>query len=96
MNQNLKKYNLEKKYPNINEGDKIKFLYLKKPNPLGGFAGQDHVVSFVNKIPDEFSLGEFIDYKTQFEKSFLEPLKNILNVIGWSHEKRTTLEGLFI
>ena len=50
----------------------------------------------MNKIPDEFSLGEFIDYKTQFEKSFLEPLKNILNVIGWSHEKRTTLEGLFI
>tara|TARA_R110001592_G_scaffold346910_2_gene639793 strand:+ start:231 stop:2756 length:2526 start_codon:yes stop_codon:yes gene_type:complete len=95
-NHYLKKYNLEKKYPNINEGDKIKFLYLKKPNPLGGFAGQDHVVSFVNKIPDEFSLGEFIDYKTQFEKSFLEPLKNILNVIGWSHEKRTTLEGLFI
>jgi len=95
-NHYIKKMNLEKKYPKINEGDKIKFLYLKKPNPLGGQAGTDHVISFVSKIPKEFDLKEFYDYEIQFQKSFLDPLKNILNIIGWSHEKKTTLEGLFV
>jgi hypothetical protein len=58
--------------------------------------GTDQVVSFVNNLPTEFGLDGFIDYEKQFEKSFLDPLTNILNMIGWSHEKRTTLEGLFV
>ena len=94
-NHYIKKMNLGKKYPVIHSGDKIKFLYLNKPNPLGGQAGIDHVVSFVNKIPKEFDLGGFIDYDLQFEKSFLDPLKTILDVVGWKHEKINTLEGLF-
>jgi hypothetical protein len=95
-NNYLREFDLTKKYPLITEGDKIKFLYLKKPNPLGGQMGTDQVVSFVNNLPTEFGLDGFIDYEKQFEKSFLDPLTNILNVIGWSHEKRTTLEGLFV
>ena len=95
-NNYLREFDLTKKYPLITEGDKIKFLYLKKPNPLGGQMGTDQVVSFVNNLPTEFGLDGFIDYEKQFEKSFLDPLTNILNMIGWSHEKRTTLEGLFV
>ena len=95
-NNYLREFDLTKKYPLITEGDKIKFLYLKKPNPLGGRMGTDQVVSFVNNLPTEFGLDGFIDYEKQFEKSFLDPLTNILNMIGWSHEKRTTLEGLFV
>ena len=95
-NHYLSKMELNKKYHRINEGDKIKFIYLVKPNPLGGQAGMDHVVSFPNNIPEEFSLDGFIDYETQFQKSFLDPLKTILDSVGWKHEKINTLEGLFI
>lgn len=95
-NHYLKKFKLEKKYHGINEGDKIKFLYLKKPNPMGGQYGVDQVISFPTDIPKEFGLEGFFDYDLQFEKAFLDPLKNILNSIGWSYEKRSTLEDLFV
>ena len=95
-NHYLKQQKLSKKYPLINEGDKIKFLYLKTPNPCGGQFGVDQVLSFPGEIPKEFGLGEFFDYDKQFEKAFLDPLKNILNSIDWSHEERSTLEGLFV
>lgn len=94
-NHYLKQFKIEKKYKEIIEGDKIKFLHLKKPNPLGGIKGEDQIVSFINILPKEFKLHEFIDYKTQFEKSFLDPLKTILDTIGWSAEKKYTLESLF-
>jgi len=89
-NDALKKYKVTRKYKKIHSGDKIKFLYLKTPNPIG-----DQVISFVNRIPLEFDLSEFIDYEKQFEKAFLDPLKTILEKIGWDYERRATLEGLF-
>jgi DNA polymerase elongation subunit (family B) len=95
-NYYLDKLELSKKYRKIVDGDKIKFLHLSKPNPLGGVAGQDQVVAFPNSLPKEFGLLEFIDYETQFEKSFLEPIKNILEKIDWNWEETSTLEGLFI
>ena len=95
-NYYLDKLDLCKKYRKIIDGDKIKFLHLSKPNPLGGVAGQDQVVAFPNSLPKEFGLLEFIDYETQFEKSFLEPIKNILEKIDWNWEETSTLEGLFV
>ena len=94
-NHYVDKLGLDKKYRNIIDGDKIKFLHLIKPNPLGGVAGQDHVIAFPNSLPREFNLGEFIDYKVQFEKSFLEPINRILEKIGWNWEHVNTLEGFF-
>ena len=81
---------LSRKYPKIQEGEKIKFVYLKRPNPTG-----DIVVSMLNKLPEEFDLKEYIDYDTQFNKSFIDPLKLILNVIGWDTEKRSSLDSFF-
>jgi DNA polymerase elongation subunit (family B) len=95
-NHYLDKLDLCKKYRKIIDGDKIKFLHLSKPNPLGGVAGQDQVVAFPNSLPREFGLLEFIDYETQFAKSFLEPIKNILEKIDWNWEETSTLEGLFV
>lgn len=94
-NFHIKKNGLEKKYKLINEGDKIKYFHLKKPNPFGGVKGEDHVVAFSTSMPKEFNLEAYVDYATQFEKSFLDPLSNILNVIGWNYEKKNTLESLF-
>jgi len=89
-NHHLRKLKIEKRYPVINEGDKIKFCYLKKPNPIG-----ENVIAFVSTIPQELGLGKYIDYDTQFEKVYLDPLKAILDCLGWHTEKTNTLESLF-
>jgi DNA polymerase elongation subunit (family B) len=94
-NYYLNQLKIGKKYKKIIEGDKIKFLHLKKPNPLGGMLGQDQIVSFVNVLPKEFELHEYIDYNTQFQKSFIDPLTSILDTIDWTSEKTNTLENLF-
>jgi len=94
-NYYLDKLGLSKKYRKIIDGDKIKFLHLIKPNPVGGVAGQDHVVAFPNRLPKEFELEDFINYDVQFEKAFLDPIKHILEKIGWKWEHMNTLEGFF-
>jgi len=90
FNHYIKKNNLTKKYSLINNGEKIKFCYLKKPNPL-----QENVISFIQQFPTELGIDKYIDYDLQFEKSFLEPLKTILDSIGWSAEKTVNLESFF-
>lgn len=89
-NAKLKQLKLDKKYPLIQEGEKIKFSYLKQPNPM-----KDMVISYPNRLPPEFGLQEYIDYDLQFEKAFLEPIKVILDQIGWSTEKTNSLESFF-
>ena len=90
FNHHIKKNNLERKYSLINKGEKIKFCYLKIPNKLG-----ENVISFISEFPKELKLDKYIDYDLQFDKSFLEPLKIILDSIGWSFEKKVTLESFF-
>jgi len=89
-NHFLKQHNLTNKYPLIKEGEKLKFTYLKTPNPF-----RDMVVSFPTRLPKEFELQKYIDYETQFEKTFLEPIKLILDCIDWKTEKQSTLESFF-
>jgi DNA polymerase elongation subunit (family B) len=89
-NHHLNKNGLVQKYESIFSGEKIKFCYLKMPNYI-----QENVIAFNSVIPDEFSIREFVDYEKQFEKAYIEPLKNILDVIGWSTEKQMTLEDFF-
>ena len=85
-----KKNNLTHKYPLIQDGEKIKFCYLKTPNKFG-----ENVVSFLNTFPKEFGLDKQVDYELQFEKSFLDPIKVILDTIGWKSEQVPNLEFLF-
>ena len=78
------------KYEEIQEGDKIKFIVLKEPNPL-----REKVISFPSTLPKEFNLHKFVNYDEQFDKSFLEPLRFIVNAINWNFEKQATLDGFF-
>ena len=78
------------KYETIKEGDKIKFLTLKMPNPF-----KDDVISFPTKLPREFGLKQYVDYDAQFEKSFLDPLRFIVSAIGWNFERQASLESFF-
>lgn len=86
----IKKHKAQKKYPLIMEGEKIKFIYLKEPNTI-----QSNIISFHQMLPSEFGLDKYIDYDVQFEKSFLEPLKTLLDSIDWKTEKTNSLEAFF-
>ena len=89
-NMMLEKHEVVKKYPRIQEGEKIKYCYLKLPNPL-----KENIISVMTVLPKEFALNTYIDYDLQFDKAFLDPLKTILNVINWQPEKIATLEEFF-
>ena len=85
-----KKNKLTHKYPLIQDGEKIKFVYLKTPNKIA-----ENVISYLNTFPKELGLDKHVDYELQFNKSFLEPIKVIMDVIGWQPEKVASLEFLF-
>ena len=90
FNHYIEKNNLTNKYSLIQNGEKIKFCYLKKPNII-----HENVISFIQDFPTELGLDRYVDYDLQFEKSFLEPLKIILDAIGWNVEKTVNLELFF-
>ena len=91
FNSLVDKNKLNKKYQVIRDGDKIKFCYMKVPNPI-----QENVLSVLNVLPKEFALEKYIDYETQFDKAYLEPLKTIVQTIGWTTEQQSTLERFFV
>ena len=90
FNHYIKEKKLTNKYSLIGNGEKIKFIYLKKPNII-----QENIISFIQEFPKELGLDKYIDYELQFEKSFVEPLKSILDSIGWNVEKTVNLELFF-
>ena len=90
FNHYIKQNKLDKKYSLIGNGEKVKFLYLYKPNII-----QENVLSFIQDFPHELGLDKYVDYDLQFEKSFVEPLKTILDSIGWNVEKTVNLELFF-
>ena len=89
-NHYIKEKKLTNKYSLIQNGEKIKFCYLKKPNII-----HENIISFIQEFPKELDLDKYIDYDLQFEKSFLEPMKAILDAIGWNVEKTVNLELFF-
>jgi len=89
-NYYVKENKLTKKYSLIQNGEKIKYCYLKKPNPI-----YENVISFIQEFPKELGLNMYIDYNSQFDKAFLDPLKVILDSVGWKIEKTSSLESFF-
>jgi DNA polymerase elongation subunit (family B) len=89
-NRYIKEQKLDMKYPLIKDGEKIKVCYLKMPNPIN-----ENVIAFIQRFPTDLGLGKFVDYNTQFEKTFISPLKAILDVIDWKTQETSTLDFLF-
>ena len=83
-------HSLKKKYQHINNGDKIKFIYLRTPNPI-----HENVIAFPDYLPEEFKLHSYIDYDMQFQKTFLDPIDPILGAVGWTSEEVASLEDFF-
>ena len=90
-NHYLRQKNITNKYNIIQDGEKVKYCMLKTPNPV-----TENVISFIGQLPSEFDLTGYIDYDKMYQKSFLDPLKVILDVIGWKTEAQTTLEDFFL
>jgi DNA polymerase elongation subunit (family B) len=89
-NKSLNDNKLGSRYERIQSGNKMKFLYMTMPNPI-----QENVFGFVNVLPKELDLEQYIDYNKQFEKSFLDPIQVILDAMGWNAEKQNNLEDFF-
>ena len=90
FNHYIKEAKLTNKYSLIQNGEKVKFVYLKKPNII-----HENIISFIQEFPKELNLDKYIDYDLQFEKAFLEPLKIILDAVGWNVEKTVNLDLFF-
>jgi len=90
-NHFLKEKNLTNKYELINNGEKIRFGYLKLPNPIF-----ENVIAIKDNLPEELGLKEYIDYDTQFAKAFISPIENIIGTLGWNSKQTDTLEALFV
>ena len=89
-NNRIRSLALEKKYELIQNGDKIKFIYLRVPNTI-----QENVISFPGHLPEEFELHKYVNHDLQFEKTFLDPINIILDAIGWTAEPRADLQQFF-
>jgi DNA polymerase elongation subunit (family B) len=89
-NNAVRENGLDKKYPMIQPGDKIKFAYMRMPNPL-----RQNVISYPDYLPPELQLHKYVDYDKQFQKTFVDPIEPILSAVGWSIENKQTLEDFF-
>tara|TARA_Y100001970_G_scaffold272942_1_gene370349 strand:+ start:9307 stop:11790 length:2484 start_codon:yes stop_codon:yes gene_type:complete len=89
-NHHIKDKKIQHKNAFIQEGEKIKFVYLKTPNPI-----QENVISFFQDLPSEFNLEKYIDHDKQFNKAFYEPLRSVLECIGWKPERSGSLMEFF-
>jgi DNA polymerase elongation subunit (family B) len=89
-NHYLKQKKLTDRYQLIREGEKIKFIYLKKPNII-----QENIISFTSELPKELDLHRYIDYETQFQKTFLDALQIVIEPLGWNVEEKASLEDFF-
>lgn len=87
FNRLVQKHKLEAEYPRIMDGDKIKYVYLTMPNPIG-----QNVVGFVDKIPEQFGLNNFIDYELMYEKTYMSQMTSIMESIGWVAKDKGMLD----
>lgn len=90
-NNAVKAAKIEDRFSTIQDGDKIKFCYLKTPNPVF-----EDVISSPGVLPRELGLEQYLDYYTMFEKTFVGPLKSILDVMGWRTEKRANFKSKIV
>lgn len=73
-------------YESIRDGEKIKYVYLRVPNRF-----QSHVMGFMNYPPKEFELEKNIDRELQFQKTFIQPLKKLTDLVSWSPKRKNRL-----
>lgn len=86
----INELNLGNKYQPIEEGAKIKFIYLKTPNTI-----KENIIAFDEVLPPEFNLDKYVDRELQFQKVFMAPLDGIMKAVGWQLEEQSDLDSFF-
>ena len=86
----IKKKNIDMYYSDIKDGSKAKYIFLTPDNKT-----KENVIAFPNKLPKELDLHAKVDYNIQLERSFLSPLKIMLEPTGWNYEKKANLMDIF-
>ena len=89
-NHHVKRLGIENKYQPIKDGDKIKFVYLRTPNPI-----HEDVIAFSTEFPKELNLNSYINYDLQFQKVFVDALTTIVEPLGWKTERSASIESFF-
>lgn len=77
--------------PKITSGNKIKYIDLKRPNPI-----HQDVIGFTRFLPKEFDIEQFVDRRAIFDVSFMAPLQIFLDAIKWTPEPVVSLESFFM
>ena len=79
-NRYIRKNELENEYPIIQEGEKIRFVWLKTPNIFSS-----ETFGFINRLPNDPNLLDAIDYEKMIEKSYKNNINDILKRINLQH-----------
>lgn len=88
-NHLVDKLNLQKTYQKIKSGDKMKYAYLKE-NPMHW-----SVIGFIDDIPEEFGLKEYVDIQTHYEKIFYKPIEDVFTACGLNIEPKVDIASFF-
>jgi len=89
-NNLLIKHKLQSQFSQISNGDKIRLLPLKMPNP-----SNMEIIAFKEKIPVEFGIEKYVNMNILFEKNFIDPISRVLTVMGWSAIKKYNIGDFF-
>lgn len=90
FNHYISKMKLDKKYEKIVNGEKIKTIYLKLPNPIN-----ENSIAFITTLPEEFGLEKYIDYETQWYKAFLKAVEDLFKIVGWNVKEQVDVASFF-
>ena len=90
-NNLISKLGLTQSRKKIVDGDKIKFVYLKTPNPI-----HEDCIAFQDNWPTEFNLDQYVDYDKMFEKTFLSMIEKMIAPLNWKTQQQSYLEDFFV
>jgi len=85
-NRLIEEHDLGGKYRKIRNGDKVKLIQIKPANPTF-----NSMIAFHDELPPEFDMDRFVDKKTHYQKTFLDPVESLLDIVGWHSTKTNTL-----
>jgi DNA polymerase elongation subunit (family B) len=90
-NAMIKQKGIDNIYPLIRDGDKVKFLQLKSPNPTFG-----KWIAFPNgELPKELGLDVYVDRQAHYKIGFLQPMTTLATAAGLRVERSYSLSDFF-